>query len=183
MEDKRVNTNIMGNFVDSVRIAEPTTFQNLTVLPMFSEQSRRNGFSLLDDAIRTDKFVVTEVSDSGTVPELKVVNGLDTDVLIIDGEELIGVKQNRIVNTTILVRRDREVVIPVSCVEQGRWHYRSKHFSASKSHLYADLRRKKSKSVHRNLQACASYRSDQTEIWDNISEKLQIFQSIPKQTR
>lgn len=122
MEDKRENTKIMSGFVDSVRIGEPTTYQHLTVLPVFSEQGRSNGFSLLDDAIKTDKFRVTEVSDCGTVPELKVVNGLDTDVLIIDGEELVGAKQNRIVNTTILVGKQREVLIPVSCVEQGRWH-------------------------------------------------------------
>jgi hypothetical protein len=181
MEAKRENTNIMDGFVDSVRIGEPMTFQNLTVLPIFSAQGRSNGFSLLDDAIRTDKFRVMEVSDSGTVPELKVINHLDTDVLIIDGEELVGAKQNRIVNTTILVGKEKEVVIPVSCVEQGRWHYRSKHFSTGRSHLYADLRRKKSKSVHRNLQACASYRSNQSEIWDDISAKAAKF-SVKSET-
>ena len=175
METKKVNTKIMGCFVESMRIGEPTTFQNLTVLPIFSEQGRSNGFSLLDDAIRTDKFVVTEVSDSGAVPELKVINQLDTDVLIIDGEELVGAKQNRIVNTTILVGKEREVVIPVSCVEQGRWNYRSKKFSSGKSNLYAALRKKKAKSVYYSLQACASYRSDQTEIWDDISEKALKF--------
>jgi len=161
MEAKKVSTKIMGGFVDSVRIGEPTTFQNLIILPIFSEQGRSNGFSLLDDAIRTDKFRVTEVSDSGTVPELKVINHLDTDVLIIDGEELVGAKQNRIVNTTILVGKKQVVVIPVSCVEQGRWRYRSKQFSTGRSHLYADLRKKKSKSVHSNLKMCASYQSNQ----------------------
>jgi hypothetical protein len=37
-------------------------------------------------------------------------------VLILDGEELVGTKQNRIVNTTILVAAGCEIVIPVSCV-------------------------------------------------------------------
>jgi hypothetical protein len=175
MEAKKVDTKIMGGFVDSVRIGEPTTFQNLTVLPIFSEQGGSNGFSLLDDAIRTDKFRVTEVSDSGTVPELKVINQLDINVLIIDGEELIGAKQNRIVNTTILVGKETEVVIPVSCVEHGRWHYRTKQFSTGRSHLYADLRRKKSKAVHSNLQACASFHSNQSEIWEDISVKAARF--------
>ncbi len=99
MED----TKITGDFLNSVRIGEPTTFKNLTVLPLFSAQGPENGFSLLDDAIRTDKFRVTEVSEGGSVPELRVINELDTDVLIIDEEELVGAKQNRIVNTTILV--------------------------------------------------------------------------------
>jgi ARG and Rhodanese-Phosphatase-superfamily-associated Protein domain len=35
-------------------------------------------------------------------------------VLILDGEELVGAKQNRIVNVTILVVTQSEIVIPVS---------------------------------------------------------------------
>ena len=38
------------------------------------------------------------------MPELKVINSAAVAVLILDGEELAGAKQNRIVNTTILLR-------------------------------------------------------------------------------
>ena len=62
-----------------------------------------------------------EVSRGGSVPELKVVNKSDRMLLILDGEELVGAKQNRIVNTTILIAGNTATVIPVSCVEQGRW--------------------------------------------------------------
>ena len=41
--------------------------------------------------------------DAGTVPELAVDNPLDTHVLLYDGEELVGAKQNRILNVTVLV--------------------------------------------------------------------------------
>ena len=47
---------------------------------------------------------------------------------MLDGEELIGAKQNRILNTTVLVAAHTEVTIPVSCVEQGRWGYRGRQF-------------------------------------------------------
>jgi ARG and Rhodanese-Phosphatase-superfamily-associated Protein domain len=82
---------------------------------------------------------------------IKVLNKLDTDVLILDGEELVGAKQNRIVNTTIIIGRGREVVIPVSCVEQGRWSNKSKNFKSSNSYPYAGLRGRKAKTVHESL--------------------------------
>ena len=36
-----------------------------------------------------------------------------------NGEELVGAKQDRILNTTILVASHSTIVIPVSCVEQA----------------------------------------------------------------
>jgi len=130
---------------------------------------------LLEESIETGKVVITELTDGGSVPELKVLNGLEKDVLILDGEALEGAKQNRIVNTTIIIGKGKEVVIPVSCVEQGRWSYRTRHFSSSASHLYADLRKKKARSVHRNLKMSGSYASDQSEIWQNIRAKHASF--------
>ena len=63
---------------------------------------------------------MTEVGEGGTVPELKVINKSPRMILILDDEELVGAKQNRIVNTTMLVQGNSIIIIPVSCVEQGR---------------------------------------------------------------
>ena len=54
----------------------------------------------LTEALVQNLIAVTEVCEGGSVPELKVVNKSGTMVLILDGEELIGAKQNRVVNTT-----------------------------------------------------------------------------------
>ena len=40
---------------------------------------------------------------AGSVPELAVKNPTDANVLLYDGEELLGAKQNRILNVTVLV--------------------------------------------------------------------------------
>jgi hypothetical protein len=46
------------------------------------------------------------VSEGGSVPNLRVINKTPHHVLLFDGEELKGAKQNRILNTTILIAED-----------------------------------------------------------------------------
>ena len=54
----------------------------------------------------------------------------DIRVLFLEGEELVGAKQNRILNTSVLLPARSKIKIPVSCVERGRWAYKSKHFGS-----------------------------------------------------
>ena len=65
------------------------------------------------------------------MPELVAENPLAEDVLLDDGEELVGAKQSRILNVTLLVAAGSKPPIPVSCVEQGRWSRRSESFEAA----------------------------------------------------
>ena len=74
-----------------------------------------------------------EVSEGGSVPQLLVENRGNNRVLFLEGEELVGAKQNRILNTSILVPAKSKIKVPVSCVEQGRWRYTSKHFASAKT--------------------------------------------------
>jgi hypothetical protein len=62
-----------------------------------------------------EAVTIEEVSEGGDVPT----------VLLLDGEELIGAKQNRVLNTTVLVAAHSRLTIPVSCVEQDRWAYKT----------------------------------------------------------
>jgi hypothetical protein len=90
-----------------------------------------------------DRARLAEVSEASSVPFLQVANGADRPLLLLNGEELIGAKQNRILNTTVLMGAHTEVTIPVSCVEQGRWGYRGRQFRPGDASLYASLRARK----------------------------------------
>lgn len=175
MENKEKSYIELDAMLLTLRVGEPGEFRNLKVFPIFSSYPVVNGYTLLDDAVKTGKFVVKEVSEAGSVPNLKVINQLDEDVLILDGEALVGAKQNRIVNTTIIIGKMKEVVIPVSCVEQGRWRYSRSNFRSGDAPLYSALRMKKSRSVTESLRADMSFRADQNEIWDDIAEKSVRF--------
>ncbi|MCL5771395.1 MAG: hypothetical protein M1479_03860 [Actinobacteria bacterium] len=54
---------------------------------------------------------------------------------MLDREEIVGTKQNRVLNATILLNKISVTTIPVSCVEAYRWSYVSKEFTASKNLL------------------------------------------------
>jgi len=60
------------------------------------------------------------------VPNLAVDNKGERFVLFVEGQELRGAKQNRVLNASVLIAAHTKTVIPVSCVEQGRWRYVSK---------------------------------------------------------
>jgi len=111
---------IISEFIGGLKLGRRQSYKNLTVFALLSDYAANLDYLTLDEALAAGAIDVVEVSQGGSVPELKVLNRSDRMVLILDGEELVGAKQNRIVNTTILIAGNTTTVIPVSCVEQGR---------------------------------------------------------------
>ncbi len=109
-------------------LGEPVLAGELAVLPLFlpgsgGESSRQpEPYILLDEALPCGLVEVVEIG-AGHVPEILVRNRGASPVLILEGDHLVGAKQNRAVWITILVPGKSETVIPVSCLEQGRWRY------------------------------------------------------------
>lgn len=139
--------------------------------PLISPYDDGADYLLLDEALEQGVVKVTEVSNSGSVPDLKVLNSSSRMVLILDGEELVGAKQNRIVNATILLPPESETLIPVSCAERGRWEYRSESFASEKRMSPSAMRMNKFGQVTENVKAFRSFRADQGAIWQEISER------------
>ena len=62
-------------------------------------------------------------------------------------------------------------MIPVSCVEQGRWAHTSPRFDSEERLMAAHLRAMKSEQVHHSIRTSDDYYSDQAAIWREISRK------------
>src|SRR5262245_13608638 len=123
--------NAVKSRLQSVQFGQAQTYKNIVILPLIGPADGNFQYRTLGDALATSNLVITEVSDAGSAPELLVTNRGDTPILLVDGEELAGAKQNRVLNTSILIKAISETKIPVSCTEQGRWAYASKVFSES----------------------------------------------------
>lgn len=153
-----------------LRVGEPRTLGGLAVFPLTWEVPGVFPYLTLGEALEKRVLAITEVSQGGSVPELAVENTGETAVLLLDGEELRGAKQNRVLNTTILVAPKSRSVIPVSCTEQGRWHYVSNAFEDSGFVMSRSARIEKNVSVSASLKGGRSRRSDQGAVWNAIRD-------------
>jgi len=148
----------------------------LSVLPIMAELPTGPEYFTLSEALVAGTLVITEVSESGSVPELAVMNTGDLPVLLLDGEELAGARQNRVANTTILLKEHAKTIIPVSCVEQGRWHYTTREFHDSGNVMTARQRARKGQAVSENLASNGRRTSDQGDVWHEVAEMACCFQ-------
>jgi hypothetical protein len=82
---------LISDTVSGTRLGDPITFRNMTVFPLFG-QGITPDYLTLDEALAQKRAKVTEVSEGGSVPELRFVNEGDMPVFLMDGEELIGAK-------------------------------------------------------------------------------------------
>jgi hypothetical protein len=148
--------------------------ETLTVFPLFpsSQPGDEVDYLLSDEAVAAGTVTVEEVSESGSVPTLMVTNKGDRRVLFLEGEELRGAKQNRVLNTSVLIGARTTATIPVSCVEQGRWRYRSRQFTPSDSHSSSKLRRSLKASVSSSLRAGRGHQSDQGAVWNEVARQM-----------
>jgi hypothetical protein len=154
-----------------VAVGTPRSFEPLTLHPLIAVSPSSPRLILFDEALARGLVEVTEVSSSGTVPNLKIANRADLPVCVLEGQELQGGKQNRVVNVTLLVAARSEMEVPVSCVERGRWAYRSERFSSG-SYSSVSLRSVLRASVGRAVASGQGYRSDQGAIWEEVDSTL-----------
>jgi hypothetical protein len=133
-------------------------------------------YTTLDEALARKTLEVSEVHQAGSVPLLKVVNREDAPVFLMAGEHLIGAKQNRVLNSSILVPPRSELPIPVSCVEAGRWSHQSQPCTSAGTLSYGQLRRVQAKGIAANYRRGADAPvSNQQEVWAEVDRKLKAL--------
>jgi hypothetical protein len=151
-------------FKDLFQLGNPVEHRGIVITPLFPRRDPVAQYVTLDEAL-PHGFRVREVSDAGLVPELLAENPLTNDVLLYDGEELVGAKQNRILNVSVLVAGTK-LPIPVSCVEEGRWHAQSAAFGAAPHAANPRLRRRKAEALQAEPLARGAAQAD---VWDEVA--------------
>ncbi len=162
-------TDTIDNILNQINILETEKYQNMTVIGLNIPDKQLDLMSL-EIGLDMGLVEITELNEQGSVGEVKVTNNAVTPLLLLDGEEILGSKQNRIINTTIIIPAKSEKIIPVSCVEANRWDYNTRKFHYSNNMATSRVRRDKLNSINQSLRKTNRYISDQNKVWENISQ-------------
>ncbi|MCX7845415.1 MAG: hypothetical protein N2312_02265 [Dictyoglomaceae bacterium] len=163
-----------------IKWKESQEINGFSIIPLFLSISHIPPFISLEEALNSGKFIIQEVNTWGEVPTLKAVNRLNINVFIMDGEELKGGKQNRVINTSILVKKNSVLNIPVSCTEKGRWDFTSPHHRDPEIIIPFEMRAKKNISLYDHLSRSKEFKTEQSLIWDEVDRYDSILKSNSK---
>lgn len=145
--------------LEDIEFLDPQVHKNMAIIPIKTPINYKFDVITLKKGFEMSLVNVKECEQS-TVNTLVVENSSVTPLLLIDGEEIVGGDQNRIVNGTILIAAKSEMKIPVNCTEHGRWKYKNEF---QHSNYIADYRTRSSK-----LRALHSKSNVQEAVWNSI---------------
>lgn len=154
----------LQGFLAQLEAGKPVSYRNLTVVPVFPRSAQASSdlssYLTLDQALDQGVLEIRE-KDGGDVPWVVVSNRSDRRIFIMGGEILSGCKQDRIVARDVLIAPHRKrLLLPVYCVESGRWHHVSGAFKSEKNLGTYSMR----------AAAQGASGNNQMEVWNKIAE-------------
>jgi len=164
------------DLVTTLEIGQAAVAGNLALLPIIAARhsvADPPHYFLYQQAQDAGLVSIEEVSTAGSVGTLRVANRADRPVLLVEGEVLLGMKQTRVLNLTILVPATSVLNVPVSCVESGRWQSVSEEATGKAAvNLAPSVRAAKTVTVARSMRSTRSFASDQGAVWAGVDRIL-----------
>ncbi len=162
----------VAKLIEHLEVGEPVYYRNLTLVPVYNTKIKDwTPYVTLDEALRKNWIGISEV-EGGQVPKVRIRNRSNKTIFLMGGEVITGCKQDRILGRDVLLGpKGKDVIVPVYCVEQGRWSYQSKTFSSRENLGTSKLR----------AEAQMGKNDTQTNIWNNVS-KMQKKMKVSSRT-
>ena len=156
---------------ESLRVGEPDVVGSLAVFPVLGPPARL-AYSAFAQACAAG-LQIKERDGGASVNDLVVLNPTGHNVLLYEGEEVLGAQQNRTFDVSVLVPARGRLTVPVSCVEAGRWDgtRHAEAFSPAPQAAYPALRRMKNAQARARAVVGGEARADQSAVWDEVASK------------
>jgi hypothetical protein len=169
------------DLLDSLKSIEIGGHQQYEAVEIFhlrwATDGNRVDYFTMDEALKGKWIEVAEFSENGLVPQIKIINRSNRMVFLMAGEQVVGCKQNRVLNASIMVPVHSEMPLPVTCVEGGRWGYQSSVFSSGFTSSHHHLRAMMDAQATQSYKFVGAPRSDQAAVWGEVSRKLNAMGS------
>ena len=147
------------HFLNSVKLGS-IEFQPLK----FLFKNKPTNLKSMDQLFDEDLVSIQEIGIDGRVEEVNIENYSKDFLFVTDGEAIVGAKQNRIAERSVVVAPYFNQRIPVKCVEQYRWGYKEgMEFAKSDFVLHPKAREEKAELLKKG-----ENNKIQNAVWDNI---------------
>lgn len=154
-----------------LRVGEPDVHGPLAVFPLFGPPPVAGYVAFAEGVARG--LLVKELEGGASVGDLVVLNPTEVDVLLYEGEEVLGAQQNRTFDVSVLVASGHSLRAPVSCVEHGRWDgaRHAEAFRPAPQAAYPSLRAMKNRAAQVRVAGGGDARADQGAVWEEVAAK------------
>ena len=178
----------------SLELLRSQKYRNMEVIPLKLNNCSNREYLTLKRGIISGIVEITECEMS-TVGTVLARNNGNIPLVLIDGDEIVGAKQNRIMNRSLIIPPHSTMHVSVSCTEQGRWHYgrnRREYINLNRDHDFnEDLKEENLEHFEvsdfaadfstrmRKSEDLFEKRDCQSTVWDSISdlENKTLFKS------
>lgn len=175
--------------MNTLTLAEPIFLRNLMIYPINNGyDDKKLAVNTIEDNIEYSAGAFHELD----VPDVNKVffdNQGNLPVLMIDGEEITGSLQNRIIARSTMVAAHTIANIPVICAEQNRWeglgtfktgycsYPKIRSILAASKNRINDIQKRVWKEIERKLTITRtkSRTSSMHEIYDNLEEEVERY--------
>ncbi len=165
-------------------LGTPKTYLNLTLVPVIDQRRLPVGkYMTLDEALARKVVKVREAGSGGEVNTLHITNYGDHPVYIIGGEVVLGGQQDRCVGKDIIIgAKEKNVPVPVFCVEHNRWTGSGDFSASAKMVASPEIRMSAQEGVFAQKVAAAGparagrtsvsgVGEAQSKVWDTVARK------------
>ena len=152
---------IFENLIIDKTKLEVVKSDNCTFVPLEFNNYTDLKLETFSSLFKKRQVEATEIDDNGVVNKIKVSNDSLNLLILHDGEIIVGAKQNRTIDKTVILKPKETRNVDVLCVEKGRWSFKNYEFSQHNSKLNHEIRFSKETVTNYNKQ---------NTVWNEIDK-------------
>ena len=164
--------NIDQKFNFNFEVGEPKQKNNIVVFFLRSKVKMKDDLITFPYAMKNNLAEVEEINEKGFIENLKLSNKSDQKLLVLGSEILVGnkLKQDRVVDESVIISGNSTTTLRVSCCEKNRWSPAvSENISLSETLLFSKARSNNADDIYNSKQN----KTDQIRVWEDIDEKIE----------